>query len=194
MPDFYYKIEFLSDWHCGSGLTSGSDVDLLTIKDENGLAFIPGKTMKGLLKEAALILANFAEDESEWFNFVDKNFEIEAEKNLADNDKNFSEKGLCYFSNAVLSDKVQNKLIDKENLKSTLYRKISFTAIDKDGLVKEHSLRKIEVTIPLELYGRIYPVEAVDQEKMKKCLNYIKRIGYNRNRGLGRCKLSAWEV
>ncbi|MDD2650440.1 MAG: RAMP superfamily CRISPR-associated protein, partial [Candidatus Cloacimonetes bacterium] len=53
MADFIYQVKFLSDWHCGSGLTSGSDVDALVIKDQNNLPIIPGKTIKGLLREAA---------------------------------------------------------------------------------------------------------------------------------------------
>ena len=47
-----YKIKFYSDWHCGSGLSSGADLDLLVIKDKDGLPFVPGKTIKGLLLEA----------------------------------------------------------------------------------------------------------------------------------------------
>ena len=38
--DIIYKIEFFSDWHCGSGLSSGADVDLLVVKVDqpNGVA------------------------------------------------------------------------------------------------------------------------------------------------------------
>ena len=47
-----YKVEFYSDWHCGSGLSSGSDIDSLVIKDEDGLPFVPGKTLKGQIGRA----------------------------------------------------------------------------------------------------------------------------------------------
>ena len=47
-----YKIEFHTDWHCGSGLAAGADVDALVVKDKNGMPFIPGKTIKGLVREA----------------------------------------------------------------------------------------------------------------------------------------------
>lgn len=52
MKDLTIKIEFFSPWHCGSGLSAGADVDSLVIKDINGLPFIPGKTIKGLIREA----------------------------------------------------------------------------------------------------------------------------------------------
>jgi CRISPR/Cas system CMR subunit Cmr4 (Cas7 group RAMP superfamily) len=57
MSTLKYKIEFLSDWHCGSGLSSGSDLDSLCIKDELNLPFVPGKTLKGLLHEAAEVIS-----------------------------------------------------------------------------------------------------------------------------------------
>ena len=52
MKDLNIKIEFFSPWHCGSGLSAGADADSLVIKDINGLPFIPGKTIKGLIREA----------------------------------------------------------------------------------------------------------------------------------------------
>ena len=47
-----YQIEFFSQWHCGSGLSAGADIALLVIKDKEGMPFIPGKTLKGLIREA----------------------------------------------------------------------------------------------------------------------------------------------
>ena len=47
-----YKIEFFSYWHCGSGQTAGADVDELVVRDVSGLPFVPGRTLKGLLREA----------------------------------------------------------------------------------------------------------------------------------------------
>ena len=52
-----YSIEFFSYWHCGSGLAAGADVDELAIKDGDGLPYVPGRTVKGLLRDAAESLA-----------------------------------------------------------------------------------------------------------------------------------------
>ena len=54
-----YKIEFHTDWHCGSGLAAGADVDALVVKDQSGLPFVPGKTIKGLLREAVEEIRGF---------------------------------------------------------------------------------------------------------------------------------------
>lgn len=54
-----YHIEFFSQWHCGSGLSAGADIDLLVIKDKEGMPFIPGKTLKGLIREAVENLIHY---------------------------------------------------------------------------------------------------------------------------------------
>ena len=54
-----YEITFYTNWHCGSGLSSGADCDSLVVKDKNGLPFVPGKTIKGLLREAATEVVKF---------------------------------------------------------------------------------------------------------------------------------------
>ena len=54
-----YEIRFLSQWHCGSGLAAGADVDSLVVKDKNNLPYVPGKTIKGLVREAAEDILQF---------------------------------------------------------------------------------------------------------------------------------------
>ena len=52
MKTIKYTIRFFSQWHCGSGTSAGADVDELVVKDKNGMPYIPGKTLKGLIREA----------------------------------------------------------------------------------------------------------------------------------------------
>jgi hypothetical protein len=72
-----------------------------------------------------------------------------------------------------------------------LYDQIYSTAIEENGLAKEGSLRQMEVTIPLELFAGIenFPKENEYLESLMVCMNWVKRLGVNRNRGLGRCKI-----
>ena len=46
-----YKVTFLDYWHLSSGLSAGAKLDSTVTRDENGLPYIPGKTIKGLIKE-----------------------------------------------------------------------------------------------------------------------------------------------
>jgi len=187
MIELIYKIELLSDWHCGSGLSAGSDVDALCIKDENGLPFIPGKTLKGLLKEAAEIITEFSNDIKS--DFLKICFGEQTDKNSTQSDT-----GKCYFSNGELTVSVKTALNSSDSdKKSVLFRKISSTEIDADGQAVDHSLRKIETTVPLVLFAKITGLPNEYLENIKMCLKWVKRLGTNRNRGLGRCKLSVFK-
>jgi len=182
-----YKIEFLSDWHCGSGLSAGADLDTLCIKDGYGLPFVPGKTIKGLLREAAEIVNRKNN------GFITRVFGMATKRD--DNfEEEISEQGQCYFSNGELSKVIKETLINNNSKKETLYRKKSSTKIDENGIAVTHSLRRMEVVVPLTLYGNITDIP--DQESKRdliRCLHYVKRLGTNRNRGLGRCVIEEIE-
>ena len=59
-----------------------------------------------------------------------------------------------------------------------------------EGIAVDNSLRMIEVVIPLSLYGEITDVDENFVEDMIRSLKMIKRMGLNRNRGLGRCEFT----
>lgn len=177
-------------------MSSGADLDSLTIKDKNGLPFVPGRTIKGLVRDAMYEIGTDENDISCLFG------EEECWKSeIKDEDYvNESNRGKLFFSNAELPAN-ERELIVREKLVPFITTSISSTAIeDKDdpkhgkfvGIAKNHSLRKIEATVPCTLEGciRDIPLEA-DADMLIKALSYIKRLGQGRNRGLGRCTFSA---
>ena len=158
-----YKITFLDYWHLSSGLSGGAKYDNSVIKDDDGFPFVPGKTIKGLLREYAQ------------GDFLQVCFGNEGDK-IAQ----------CYFNNATLSNAT------KENSKNFLphfFDFISSTKINQNGVAEDGSLREIEVVIPLSLYGSIDNLPKEFELQMIETLKKIKRIGLNRSRGLGRCKI-----
>ena len=171
-----YKITFHTDWHCGSGLAAGADVDALVVKDKDGLPFVPGKTIKGLVREAMVEMGN-----------ADEALFVKTFGRFDDKDK--KDKGEAFFKNAELPETEKSAIITNK-VSKFLYRSIASTAIDENGVAKEHSLRKMEVVVPCELEGEILnlPEEIVPQ--IENALKYIKRLGQNRNRGLGRCTIT----
>ena len=187
MNQIIYSLEFLSDWHCSSGLSGGADADLLALKDERGLPYVPGKTIKGLLREAAEILRDFSADQQLWSQFLRRDFGEQTDKH-----SDQSQSGGCYFSNAELTATVKQEITSHQA--RLLYRQIAATAIEAgdSGQAQEKSLRKIEVVVPLTLFGEID--NCSDCRCMEQCLKLIKRLGSNRNRGLGRCNLKIKEV
>ncbi|MCQ2974327.1 MAG: RAMP superfamily CRISPR-associated protein [Bacteroidales bacterium] len=189
-----YTIEFFNEWHCGSGLASGADVDALVVKDKDNLPFVPGKTLKGLVREAAEDIIQFGKvkadivglfGNSKYKNNIDN---LDANDNDIDNEK-FIKEGALFFSNAeIIPD--EKKAIISNGVANSLYKSLSSTAIDDNGVAKKSSLRKIEVVVPCKLEGYIDNVPAEAKSILENCMSYIKRLGQSRNRGLGRCKFS----
>lgn len=185
--DITYNIEFHTYWHCGSGLAAGADVDLLTIKDLDGLPYVPGRTMKGLVKEAAEEISSFSGSSSG--NRIAFLFGNSADRNtLSVPDADAMRQGVLFFSDAVIEDGRGD--IIREGLQPYMYDKISSTMIGDNGVAEDHSLRKMEVSIPCVLHGEILGITDDGMELVSKSLKYIKRLGQNRNRGLGRCTIS----
>jgi CRISPR/Cas system CSM-associated protein Csm3 (group 7 of RAMP superfamily) len=157
-------------------------LDLLVIKDKDRLPFIPGKTIKGLVREAVEEINGFAGNTNA--DLIKKAF------GLFEKDKNGKEikveKGDCFFTNAALTADLQIAIVSNK-LQEHLYRSVASTAIDDDGIAIEHSLRKMEVVVPCELKGEILDVPDGCEKIIKDGLQFIKRLGQNRNRGLGRC-------
>ena len=161
-----YKIEFYDYWHMGSGVSAGAALDAVVIKDVDGLPYVPGKTVKGLLREMVEILDA-----------------QKAKKIFGDEGASAAE---SYFSNATLQEGTRAYLRKNTILIDKLFTKVSATKIGKNGVAEDGSLREIEVTVPLTLYGEI---DSDEEEILTEAMAMIKQMGLNRNRGLGRCKV-----
>ncbi len=55
--DLKLTIEFLSDWHVGTGSGRPGSIDRLICRDEHDLPMVPGKTLAGMWRDAAESLA-----------------------------------------------------------------------------------------------------------------------------------------
>jgi len=179
MTEITYKIKFFSDWHCGSGLGAGAETDAEVIKDSTGLSYVPGKTIKGLLKDACQEISDVQNEKisqeiiTSIFGFGEEN--------------NSSIKGNAFFSNAKLP-KVETGEIISNNLQQHLFRNIASTAIGENGIAQKNSLRVMEVSIPITLEGSIEVENDEQKEAILLALKWVRHLGTNRNRGLGRCQ------
>lgn len=160
-----YKLTFFDYWHIGSGLSGGAKHDLSVLRDMEGFPYVPGKSIKGLLRECAIA--------SQTDDFVQKYLGNEGEH-----------RGLCHFSNATLPSEIKEAIGEK---KLFLFDTIAQTKIDEQGVAADGSLREIEVVIPLELYGSIEGIPSELEGRFATLLAQIKRMGLKRTRGLGRC-------
>jgi len=196
-----YTLTFLDYWHISSGLSGGAKIDSSVIKDEDGIAYVSGKTIKGLAREMAEIDKDCI--------FINRCFGSSSndgkdgkKKDICYSKEEKGKSGTCYFTNATVNPTTKNpttkEQIISNKLQDNLYDVIASTKIGQkdrenevEGIAVDNSLREIEVTIPIELTGKIRDIDSKeDFEKLKKSLQMIKRMGLNRNRGLGRCRFS----
>jgi len=175
-----YTLKFFDYWHLSSGLSAGAKLDSSVVKDKQEMPYAPGKTIKGLVREMAELSGEC--------DFIDSCFGDTSDKKSKCYKKDSQNKqGKCYFSNAVMESNA-HKQIDSNKLQDNLYDVIASTQIDKNGIAVDNSLREIEVVIPISLYGEIRDIPDEFEENIRKALRLIKRMGLNRNRGLGRCE------
>ncbi len=165
MKTLHIRVEFLSDWLCGSGLSFGNEVDLLPIKyDKTQLPYIPGKTFKGLIREQ-LELLNKLDDKTVSFEEITKGIQING--------------------NLDLEEDIPLDLVP------FLYRNIASTKINEKGVAEEKSLRVKQVVMPLTLVGVLeYDQEIISEERLENALKLIRCLGEARNKGLGRCRVT----
>lgn len=178
-----YTIKFLSEWQIGSGLSGGAAMDNVMLKDEYGLPYIPGKTIKGLLRDA---LEEIHEVQSEkcTSEAISRLF---GEKKEGDNKMYKNDFGTeAHFTNAELREQERSEIIYNK-LETYLYRTLSSTSIDKNGVAKPKSLRTFEVCVPVILHGVIHGVSTEHQELLKMAMRWTRAIGMKRNRGFGKC-------
>ena len=175
-------IRFFSQWHCGSGTSAGAEVDELVVKDKNGMPYIPGKTLKGLIREATEDYVSFSSQSEALGTLLAETFG----KELGETPEQTA--GCAHFGNAVLEG-TEYEAIVENHAQQYMYDKITTTAIDDDGIAKDHSLRSMEVVLPCTLYASITGVPENLADILSESFGMIKRMGQKRNRGLGRCEI-----
>lgn len=185
-----YKIDFFSSWHCGSGLSAGADVDALVVRDRDGLPYVPGKTVKGLVREAVEDFLAFRKEDTRIVADLFGN--AEDRNNLPQDEEGKMKQGILFFSNAELLPE-QKQIILDEQLKPFLFDSVAATRIAEDGIAMPHSLRRIQVVLPCTLYGQILDVPEENKGLLQQAVKLIKRMGLARNRGLGRCSFTIME-
>lgn len=183
MYDIQVQIEFHSSWHCGSGLSAGADLDTLVIKDHNGMPFLPGKTFKGLVREAVEEYIRLVQIDKEKKELVEQMF------GKASSNEELFESGTAHFTDATLCEQEYQSIV-ADNAQCYLYNKVTTTAIDENGIARDHSLHSMQTVVPCTLHATIYDVPDELEKIVAKSLGMIKHLGQKRHRGFGRCTVS----
>ena len=190
-------FDIQSYWLCGTGQSERGSADETANRTSNGLPFIPGKTIKGVMKHAL----------KEWEGLMgdcEENDRQLSEQLFGGgpDDEERSAKGALRVGSAQLG-KAESVILSQQSnraLVNELYKSVSSTAVDhKTGSAKKRSLRTIEVVVPLRLEAELEWVAAGDcrdeipadwAKTLSDALSLIQNIGAHRNRGFGRCTVS----
>ncbi len=191
------KISFniQTEWHIASGEEGGAYADSLMLKDANNLPFIPGRSVRGLLREACQIAIDNQWEDNDFFSLL-----------FGYSDEHRSSQGVLRVSNATLSKQERSFFTNHGNeVHQHLYRVHYSTAIDKKtGVADNGSLRGIEVAAPMTLTSSLtldtnHPnIESIDNDRLHALLVHatplITNIGAKRHRGYGQIEVTVTKV
>lgn len=205
MPSFNLNIDLLSDTLVGSGEGWGAIIDSDIVFDEYGLPYIPAKRIKGCLRESAVEILEMFDQSG--IQFISQK-KIGSLFGIAGQ----AESGELSFSNAYIHGYASNKqwiewleseygnVFSKDAVLNTFTTIRRQTAIEKNGVKKEHSLRTSRVlNRGLKFSAIVETLEEIENEQidfLSFAARNLRHIGANRNRGFGliNCSLTGTQV
>lgn len=189
MPKVNVKFRFLSPWHMGSGFGEGAHLDAMPVKTAAGLPYIPGRSVKGLLREAVMLAEECSQVAAGTTNMLFGSRDPEQSRYA-------SKPGALRVTSATLDEAMEAWAGKNKGAVSSLYTVLAATKIDGDGLADDKTLRKVEAAWPVTLTAEVECLESdVDWLKpLRIAAPLIRQAGVRRHRGLGRVEVSIEEV
>jgi len=185
----------------GSGFGEGAHLDAIPVKTPAGLPYIPGRSVKGLFREAVQLAEECGQIPQ---NTIQQNATLKLFGSRDDSLSRYeTEPGLLRFSSATLGNGMEAWAAESDGKRQTnaeavkqLFKPLASTRIDSQGLADDKTLRKIEVAIPVELTAEVeYSGEKQEIEPLLAlAASLIRQAGSHRHRGLGRVKVTIGEV
>lgn len=217
MEKLYLCMKLVSDTSFSRGEGLAGEVDSEIQYDSVGCPYINARTIKGILVEECADILHAMPSKKRFL------FTIGAQKLFGSPGEVIDHNPVLQFGNAYLPDdfrqylrsdldsRIQREIsskgdvyskvnrINREYQNSILHSLTSIrtqTAIDDDGVAREHSLRAIRVILRQTYFEAELMFTGTDEEKLETlpllsaCIKSFRRAGSHRNRGLG--KLKAW--
>ena len=181
-----------SYWHAGSGEGRGGDVDATPERSNGGLPYLPGKTVKGLLREAVQLAEDFGHVDN---GATERLFGRPTTEGKPDS----SIPGCLLFTGATLPREFEQWAgSDMKNMVRTdaLFEQLAATKIDENGIAVKKSLRGIDVAVPLSLTAYVDELPGAPEDwvsTLQYAAPIIRSLGSHRHRGLGRVKVTVSE-
>ena len=197
------RIEVQGYWHAGSGRGAGPGADAVVVRTPAGLPYLPGRALKGLIRDAARIAEQAGRlDQGRTASLFGGRSRGAAEGAGKGMGRFGVAAGALRFSDARIGVDDDKQQIWEDwadtgrgrKLVGGLFDHISSTAMDENGLADERTLRTVEVTVPMQLHAFVEPIPDNDpgdwQSDLRLVLPLIRTLGSKRSRGFGRCSMS----
>ncbi|MCA9569887.1 MAG: hypothetical protein KC656_18710 [Myxococcales bacterium] len=187
----WLEVVFHDYWHIGSGRGGGPGVDARVRRTPAGLPYVPGRTLKGVLREAAG-LANCDVVHLFGTELVASRDGDDAVRDLEEA-RFRTQPGAISVGSAVLGRGAEAVAWEqaagqRNELAGAFVEELHRTAME-GGTAKDKSLRTLEVAVPMVLWSRLDgPPDA--WPALASCLPLVTAIGGGKRRGLGRVELT----
>lgn len=183
-------VQFLDTWHVGTGRARGRHLDAVVDRDADDLPFVPGRMLKGLLRDAVQTL-------QVWGHVpADAVVRLFGSASQGDGETDSG----CLLVSAARLPKVERTWLASDagrSARAALYLEQFQTAIDaKSGTAMGGTLRGIELVVPLTLQAEL-AIELSSAEasacwqQIDLALPLVHALGAMKTRGQGRVQL-AW--
>jgi CRISPR/Cas system CSM-associated protein Csm3 (group 7 of RAMP superfamily) len=198
--DATLKVTMLSEWLVAGGFDRSSGADHIQVRDLEGFPYIPGRTLRGLLREACRAAVECGADPALGHLFISL-FGPEVSSTSSGGAEALSREreassGSLAVTDALLPQEVVSavKAVGDRRERQSLLRDfcslVRRTAVGENGVAKEHTLRATEVSIPgLVFLAQVRVPDSQSLQLLAFAAGLVRRLGASRYRGLGRCQM-----
>ncbi len=185
-------FEILSWWHAGTGRGGGPRSDAVVARTAQGLPYLPGRTVKGLLRNAVRlgVAAGVARPNQleDWFGSDLVRGDPDDRVSKLEGEARFNTTtGVLRFESAMLGPEWAAWAAQNPRERERLFDTLASTSIDADGVARDETLRVIEASVPMVLEARVTGLTEESREVLEQVLPlFLRGLGSYRHRGLGR--------
>lgn len=195
------RFELLSYWQAGTGRGAAAVADSVVVTDEQGLPYLPGKSVKGLLRQAMTTAAEAGAIDP---TRVVRWFGSEIPTDSADEDREqqleasryTTRPGELWFGSAMLPADWRrwSRHGARDEVRAVtdeLVTYVASTAIDAQGVARNKTLRASQVAVPLTLYATVQgPASGEWVKDLEIAQPLLRCLGTRRHRGYGRVRVT----
>ena len=184
-------VDIRAFWITGTG--RGRIHDSETIVDDHGLPYLPGRHLRGLIRDAVEFRAELGEAQVD----VEKAARLFGGRGSPEGD---NAPGLIEVRDATLPKAIAQAARNDQALRDALFSVVHATAIQPEtGTAADHTLRSFRVAVPMRLRGQIawrsdapadHPLAGEWDGIVERALPQVLGDGAHRHRGLGEAVLS----